>query len=395
MSDPTVRHDTQAFLGFMERAAYPPVEEQTPEDARAGLVASLGQAAADVEVIETSRDVQIPTPEGGLAGRLIDVRADREGAGPLVVWFHGGGGVTGGLETHASQATRALDLPVLLVAYRLAPEARSPAADDDARAATDGLRASNTFGADTVASHPHRFGLLAALPTDDPEAALAEVDRAQDELHADGFAVTFNYKGVLLSDPSLDPVWTELDRRRATVFAHPDAYAEGSQGRPAALLEVAFETTRVVTDMLYKAVFRRFPNIRFVIAHCGAALPALSGRLTLLGLESWVPNPARLSPSAMTSHLRSLYLDTAATCPTTLAAALEMTSAERLVYGSDCGVACTSDATMDRNLGALLAYQGLTAEQKLAIGRRALALFPTVAARLADVRPLIQPTSDS
>jgi 6-methylsalicylate decarboxylase len=248
----------------------------------------------------------------------------------------------------------------------------------------EGLRASNDFGADLVRRHPDRFGLLAALPTDHPEAALAEIARAEDELGADGYAVTCNYNGVLLSDPTLDPVWAELDRRRAVVFAHPDAYTQGAQGRPSALIEVAFETTRTFTDMLYAGLFRRFPNVRFVVAHCGAALPALSGRITLLGLESWVPNPNGLTATELAAALSRLYLDTAATCPTSLAAALAMTTPDQLVYGSDCGVPCTSEATMDRNLEALLNFPDLTDNQKMAIGSRALRLFPSAAARVAD-----------
>lgn len=159
------------------------------------------------------------------------------------------------------------------------------------------LRASNNHGATLVAEHPTRFGLLAALPTDDCDAALAEVKRAEAELHADGYAVTCRYNGVYLSDVSLEPLWAELDRLRATVFVHPDAYAGAEMGRPPVIIDVAFETARTVTDMLYKAIFRRYPNIRFVIAHCGGALPALSGRLELLGLERWVPNPAHITPS--------------------------------------------------------------------------------------------------
>jgi predicted TIM-barrel fold metal-dependent hydrolase len=235
-----------------------------------------------------------------------------------------------------------------------------------------------------VRRHPDRFGLLAALPTDHPEAALAEIARADDDLGADGYAVTCNYNGVLLSDPTLDPVWAELDRQRAVVFAHPDAYTPGAQGRPSALIEVAFETTRTFTDMLYAGLFRRFPNVTFVVAHCGAALPALSGRITLLGMESWVPNPNGLTATELAAALGRLYLDTAATCPSSLAAALAMTTPDQLVYGSDCGVPCTSEATMDRNLAALLNFPGLTDSQKAGIGARALRLFPSAAARLAD-----------
>ncbi len=245
----------------------------------------------------------------------------------------------------------------------------------------EALRASNDYGASLVKEHPARFGLLAALPTDDPEAALEEVRRGYGKLHADGFAVTCRYNDVYLSDRRLDPVWASLDRRRAVVFAHPDAYGPGVMGRPVALMEVAFETARTFVDMLYAGVFRRYPNIRFVVSHCGGALPALSGRLLLLGNENWVPNPERITPNEMRQHLRRLHLDTAATCPTTLGAALAMTTADKLVYGSDCGVPCTTDATMDANIEALRGYPGLTREQVEAIGRGALRLFPAAAER--------------
>ncbi len=249
----------------------------------------------------------------------------------------------------------------------------------------DALRASNDYGAWLVRQHPRRFGLLAALPTDNPAAALAEIDRSYGELHADGFAATCQYNGVYLSDPRLDSVWRELDGRGAVVFAHPDAYGPGVMGRPVALMEVAFETARTFADMLYAGTFRRFPNVQFVVAHCGGALPALSGRLQLLGLESWVPNPNRLTAVEMHQHLRQLFLDTAGTCPTTLGAALVMTTYDRLVYGSDCGVPCTTDATMNANLEALLGYPGLTRIQLEEIGHKALTLFPRAAERMRGV----------
>ena len=150
----------------------------------------------------------------------------------------------------------------------------------------DRLRMSNDHGAWLVLPHPSRSGFLAALPTDDPTAALAEIARATDTLQPDGFAVTCHYNGTYHSYPRLDPVWAELDRRRPVVFCHPDAYAPGSMGRPSALIEIAFETARTFVDMPYQGTFRKFPNVRFVVAHCGGALPALSGRLLILGHET-------------------------------------------------------------------------------------------------------------
>jgi 6-methylsalicylate decarboxylase len=247
------------------------------------------------------------------------------------------------------------------------------------------LRASNDYAASLVQKFPARFGFLAAIPTDDPDAALAEINRATQELHADGFAMTFRYNEVYLSDPRLEPVWTELDRRRAVIFGHPDAYSGGVLGRPCALMDVAFETARTVTDMIYAATFRRFPNVTMILAHCGGALPALSGRLLLLGNEAWIPNPNQVTSEEMRGYLQRFFLDTAGVCPTALAPALAMTSADRLVYGSDCGVPCTTERTMHANLQALLDFPGLTAEQKKRIGRRAFELFPAAARRLEHI----------
>ena len=248
----------------------------------------------------------------------------------------------------------------------------------------DALKDSNDYAASLVRKYPTRFGLLAALPTDNPDAALAEIDRATQELHADGFAVTCNYNGVFLGDSSLDPLWSELNHRHAVVFVHPDAYAPASMGRPSPLIEVAFETARTVVDMLYAGTFRKFPHVRFILAHCGGALPVLSGRLKLLGTEPWVPNPNNITQEEIQEQLARLYLDTAATAPTGIAPALHMVSADHLVYGADCGVPCSTVSTMEANRRAVLEYEGLSKGQRDAIGRNVLSLLLAAAKRLGE-----------
>lgn len=73
----------------------------------------------------------------------------------------------------------------------------------------------------------------------------------------------------------------------------------------------------------------------------------------------------------MREHLGRLYPHTAATMPT---------RHDHLVYGSDCGVPCTSDATMMVNMQTLPNHAGLTAEPIEGIGHNALRLFPAAAA---------------
>ena len=85
----------------------------------------------------------------------------------------------------------------------------------------------------------------------------------------------------MLSDASLEPIWEKLNAIGATVFSHPNAYAQPRDGRPSPLIEVAFETCRVIVDMVYRKIFARYPDIKFIFSHCGGALPILAGRLDI------------------------------------------------------------------------------------------------------------------
>ncbi|EED21370.1 C6 transcription factor, putative [Talaromyces stipitatus ATCC 10500] len=244
------------------------------------------------------------------------------------------------------------------------------------------LIAANTYAAAVVKEYPDRFGLLGALPTDDPDLCLKEIERLSTTLiPADGFATSTVYNGVGLSDSHLDPVWEVLNARKAVVHIHPNAYAGPSHGRPSPLIEVAFDTARTCVDMLYKGVFRRYPEIKFVLGHCGGALPVLSGRLSLLGTESWVPNPNNLTREEIEKQLRGLYVDTAATAKTGLPPAVQMVGVEHVIYGADCGVPCSTEQTMEENKADVLRWESSNGVFKGMIMTNGWHLFPQAAIR--------------
>lgn len=137
MTGSAARPDVQALLAYLLSLGAPPIQELDPETARKSLLASLEAADLPMGELATVKDLSIPGPGGPIPARLLDPRADRL-PGPVVLWFHGGGFVTGSIETHQSfcaEVARQLDLPVVLIDYRLAPEAPFPAAPDDAEAA--------------------------------------------------------------------------------------------------------------------------------------------------------------------------------------------------------------------------------------------------------------------
>ncbi len=250
--------------------------------------------------------------------------------------------------------------------------------------APDAARESNNYGATVVAERPDRFGLLANLPLGSPAGAVEEIGRAVDELHADGFVIVTNYDGIYLGDPRLDPVFVELDRRRATVLVHPvepPGFDSVCCGRPGPVVEFPFDTTRTVVDAIYSRVFRRYPNFNLIVAHGGGVLPSLAWRLASIGTQPWVPHSPELTPEEVLTQIAGLYYDTAvAGTPCALEPLLEVTTAEHIVFGTDffpAGIEVI-DATID----ALKNSRSLTYEALAATTENALRLFPSARARL-------------
>lgn len=134
---PFVRRDVATFLGYLNNLPGPRTHQMNVEEARAAMLAMCDVADPPRGELAVVQELTIPGPGGPLPARLFDARAERA-AGPAVVFFHGGGWVVGDVTSHASLAAemaRQLDLPVISVDYRLAPEAPFPAAVEDVEAA--------------------------------------------------------------------------------------------------------------------------------------------------------------------------------------------------------------------------------------------------------------------
>jgi acetyl esterase len=131
--------NTQVLIRLAERNLRP-LAGVSPAEARADLRHTVAVVEGPPTPVAEVRDLTLAGAAGPLRGRLyIPVEAADGGApGPLVLYFHGGGWVTGDLDTH-DHPCRLLawsaGARVLSVDYRLAPEHPFPEPVDDAVAA--------------------------------------------------------------------------------------------------------------------------------------------------------------------------------------------------------------------------------------------------------------------
>ena len=133
-----VRPDVAMFLQFLNAVPGPKFYEVSAVEARALTAAMRDVADAPVGELAVIRDITVPGPAGDIPARVYDNRTTR-GAGPVMVFYHGGGFVIGSLftyEPYCAEIARLLDLPVISIDYRLSPEHIFPAAAEDCEAAT-------------------------------------------------------------------------------------------------------------------------------------------------------------------------------------------------------------------------------------------------------------------
>jgi acetyl esterase len=137
-SGPFIRPDMKGFLDMMAALNGPKLSDISLEEARASYQAMHNIADRPARELAVIRDLSCPGPNGDIPLRLYDAQESRA-AGPVVMFFHGGGFVIGDLDTHHALCTEIaalIDLPVVAVHYALAPEAPFPAAILDCEAAT-------------------------------------------------------------------------------------------------------------------------------------------------------------------------------------------------------------------------------------------------------------------
>jgi 6-methylsalicylate decarboxylase len=207
-------------------------------------------------------------------------------------------------------------------------------------------RECNDYAAEMMHDHPGRFGLFAALPLPDPDAALREIEYAFDTLHADGVAFMTSYATpagtTWPGDASLAPVFAELNRRKAAAFCHLGRLGSSQlccgnvvSGVPDVMAETPHEMTRAIMSLLFNGTLSRNPDIRFIFTNAGGTVPILSGRISAatkrLGAEF-----DRLVPKGAEYELeRLIYEVSNATSPTSLAAVTALVPPSQIVFGTD------------------------------------------------------------
>jgi acetyl esterase len=135
----TIHPDAAKVVELIIASGRPPYPTIGHVAAREIFVASRAILQPDPSPVAEVRDLAAAGPAGKIPLRLYRGQGtDTAKPQPTLVYYHGGGWVLGNLDSHdgvCRDIANAADCMVIAVDYRLAPEAKFPAAADDAIAA--------------------------------------------------------------------------------------------------------------------------------------------------------------------------------------------------------------------------------------------------------------------
>ena len=207
-------------------------------------------------------------------------------------------------------------------------------------------RKTNEWSTQYCIDHPGRFGLFASIPMNDVEGSLREIEYAFDVLKADGIGLVTNYQDAWLGDPKFEPIFEELNRRKAVVYVHPAqapcctpaTLTYETSGITAPWIEFPTNTARTILSLWGSQTTRRLPDIKFIFCHGGGVMPILLGRIA--GFSDWKSvGPDRLKvlfPEGIHAEFAKLYFECAqAYAPEAFDLVRKVVPSTHLLFGTD------------------------------------------------------------
>jgi len=244
-----------------------------------------------------------------------------------------------------------------------------------ARACAEAARIQNDNLAAIAAENPERFVAMGAtVPMQDVDLAIAEMDRAVDELGFKGLQIGGTIDGHNLDEPRFRPFWAAVEAKEIPVILHPSGYPEGLRFGDYFLTNCIgnpLETMVAATRMIFSGLFEDHPGIELVLLHGGGYLPFYCSRAD----HTWEVRPetrVKIPDHPPSNYMKKLFYDTMVFQPLYLRHLIEIVGVDRVMLGTDYPF----DMAETDPRGLIADTEGLTDEDREAIsGGNATRLF--------------------
>jgi uncharacterized protein len=178
-------------------------------------------------------------------------------------------------------------------------------------------RIANDCLAEICRKFPHAFpAFIAALPLNDIDASVKEMDRAIGALGARGVQLFTNVAGKPLSAPEFRPIFRRMAEHDLPVWVHPmrgpnfPDYASEKVSEDEIWFSFGwpYETTACMVRLIYSGLFDELPELKIITHHMGGMIPYFPGKIKL-GFRQIFHGTVQRNPAAEAHGLKKPPLD--------------------------------------------------------------------------------------
>lgn len=244
-------------------------------------------------------------------------------------------------ETFAALVPRLNDLGELRLAemdnsgidLQVISHAPSPIQQVEPELAVRLARSTNDKLQDAVDRNAERFAGFAALPTPDPQAAVAELDRTVNQLGFKGAMIHGQTRGRFHDDRQFWPIFERAQALDVPIYLHPGPphtgmvqayyadYVDDFPNLNSAAWGYTIDTATQAVRMILSGLFEAYPRLKIILGHMGEALPFLVDRI-----DEAIRRPGNKPVAFKETFCRNFYITTSGhfSTPALLCALLEM-----------------------------------------------------------------------
>ncbi len=214
-------------------------------------------------------------------------------------------------------------------------------------------RIGNEGLAELVAANPDRVaGFVAAVPLNDVDATIAEIDHACGELGAVGVQTYTHVNGRPFDEPEFEPFFAKMAEIGRMIWVHPNRdaswadYPTETRSRYEMwwVFGWPYDTAVYQGRLVFGGIMERHPDLKVLIHHGGSMVPHFSGRvgpgLDQMGARTPPDRAEEVEHYPLTQrpldYFKRFYVDTALFgAQHALRCSLEFYGVERALFASD------------------------------------------------------------
>lgn len=206
----------------------------------------------------------------------------------------------------------------------------------DSKLSRELARLANDEMAELTSKYPDRFiAAIAALPMNDMDATLDEVDRAIKKLNFKGVQIFTPVNDKPLDSVEFHPLYEKMAHYDLPIWIHPQREIDYPDYRSEkiskyaihAMLGWVYETSTAMVRIVLSGILEKYPNLKFITHHSGGMIPFLNRRI-----ESFI--------EFSETRLKNKILENISKPPMDY---LKMFYADTAIYGNTSGLMCSYD----------------------------------------------------